>query len=213
MSCRVTTTTPRPATFPTKETRPGAAARTGSPTRDSRSTPRCPARQGSGGGSQARTTRGRRAPGPPATGHARPLAPLLPSPASSSCHRPLPASSMVEEAPAPGVTGSLRPGAGASEGCASGAEATGAAVSASAAKTTRAIARAFGERCPERCGLLRWRGSRRGSRRRSRRMGRPCRGPGRTGDHEVFLWVTHELWTSTSLVRGEVARGGTRSGM
>ncbi|WP_374224790.1 hypothetical protein [Streptomyces sp. ISL-99] len=55
----MTDRTPRPATGPAKETRPEATARTGSPGPAARSTPRCPAAYGEGGGSQDRTTGGR----------------------------------------------------------------------------------------------------------------------------------------------------------
>lgn len=64
--------TPRPATWPVKDTRPAAAARTGRPVRAARSTPRWPAAQGVGGGSQPRSTVGLSAPASGATGQARP---------------------------------------------------------------------------------------------------------------------------------------------
>ncbi|GHA93655.1 hypothetical protein GCM10010346_15440 [Streptomyces chryseus] len=56
---KVTDRTPRPATGPAKETRPGATARTGAPGPAARSTPRCPAAYREGGGSQDRRTGGR----------------------------------------------------------------------------------------------------------------------------------------------------------
>ncbi|MGS2590705.1 hypothetical protein [Streptomyces hebeiensis] len=61
--------TPRPATRPAWNTRPGAAARTGSPGAAARSTPRWPAPYADSGGSQPRSTVGREP-----TGHARPSA-------------------------------------------------------------------------------------------------------------------------------------------
>ena len=52
----MTATTPVPAIVPTKETTPARAARTGVPAAAARSTPRCPADQGSGGGSNRLST-------------------------------------------------------------------------------------------------------------------------------------------------------------
>ena len=52
----MTATTPVPAIVPTKETTPARAARTGVPAAAARSTPRCPAAQGSGGGSNRLST-------------------------------------------------------------------------------------------------------------------------------------------------------------
>lgn len=75
MPDRATATTPRPATVPAKDTVPGAAARTGCPALVARSTPRWPAAQRTGGGSHARTIKGR-PPCAPETGQARsPAAP------------------------------------------------------------------------------------------------------------------------------------------
>ncbi|WP_246213408.1 hypothetical protein [Kitasatospora viridis] len=66
-----TATTGRPATSPAKATTPAIAARTGSPGAAARSTPRCPAAHGCGGGLNRRSS----APGPP-TGHTRPGGPI-----------------------------------------------------------------------------------------------------------------------------------------
>ncbi|MEY9966400.1 hypothetical protein ABIA33_004460 [Streptacidiphilus sp. MAP12-16] len=52
----VTATTPVPATVPAKETTPSRGDRTSVPTGAARSTPRCPAAHGIGGGSKRRTT-------------------------------------------------------------------------------------------------------------------------------------------------------------
>lgn len=54
-----TETTPRPATLPANDTRPGATARTAAPGGAARSTPRWPAPYVVEGGSQARRTGGR----------------------------------------------------------------------------------------------------------------------------------------------------------
>lgn len=59
---RVRVSTPRPATGPAKEIRPGAAARTAVPGGAARSTPRWPGPYAESGGSQSRTTTGRGGP-------------------------------------------------------------------------------------------------------------------------------------------------------
>ena len=51
-------TTGRPATIPANTTTPSPAARTGAPGAAARSTPRCPAAYGPGGGSKERVTTG-----------------------------------------------------------------------------------------------------------------------------------------------------------
>jgi hypothetical protein len=51
-------TTPTPATDPAKTTTPAPAASTASPGCPARSTPRCPASHGWGGGSKGRVTTG-----------------------------------------------------------------------------------------------------------------------------------------------------------
>ena len=68
---RVIDSTPRPATRPAKETRPGAAARTGAPVAVARSTPRWPRPYAKSGGCQPLRTIGREPTGqarPPVTG-------------------------------------------------------------------------------------------------------------------------------------------------
>jgi hypothetical protein len=70
-----TLTTPVPATTPANATTPAPAERTTSPGVPARSTPRCPASQGRGGGAKPRVTTGA-----PATGH--------PYPATASSARP-----------------------------------------------------------------------------------------------------------------------------
>ena len=75
MSPWSTTTTPRPASRPAKETWPGSAAWTGWPGEPSRSTPRWPAPHGSSGGSNASTTAGSGRSGHTPTGSGSPGAP------------------------------------------------------------------------------------------------------------------------------------------
>ncbi|MFE3250801.1 hypothetical protein [Streptomyces sp. NPDC059209] len=131
--------TPRPATMPVKDTRPGAAARIGVPAVAARSTPRWPGPYGEAGGSHPRTTVGR---GP--TGQAR--SPLTPPPAAPVT---VPGAAVVasgrESAPVPASSSSA---AHASD---DGANRTAATIPASAATPAR-TQREMSRRRPRRLG-------------------------------------------------------------
>ncbi len=210
-------TTHRPATRPANDTRPAATARTGRPTPEARSTPRWPAAHGSGGGSQPRSTRGRRAPLLPRTGQTRPATGRSVSRTGGS------RSPDAWLNPLPSPAGSR--GSSAADSSSGWAAADAGAVptwgrglsqTSSPSSTTARSAAHAAERAALRCRGAREREGREAGRaRREPAPGEGCcsmgeRWPGSPsrGDHGPELWTTGRLRTAPSPGRGDPGRTG-----
>ncbi len=214
-------TTHRPATRPANDTRPAATARTGRPAPEARSTPRWPAAHGSGGGSQPRSTRGRRAPLLPRTGQTRPATGRSVSRTGGS------RSPDAWLGPLPSPAGSW--GSSAAD-CSSGWAAAdagavptwgrGLSQTSSPSSTTARSAAHVAERAALRCRGAREREGREAGRaRREPAPGEGCcsmgeRWPGSPsrGDHGPELWTTGRLRTAPSPGRGDPGRTGNGGG-